>query len=84
MAEAADEQYLGLVPLNLAIYNWEFASHCTSVPAYSAVYGGHAVNVGDNRYPWTRRAPRLRPFPHSPTSQHTSPHPTLLNVGRHY
>eukprot|EP01051_Picozoa_sp_SAG22_P023185 SAG22_NODE_5869_length_939_cov_0.986905_1_plen_272_part_01 len=56
IAEAADEQYLGLVPINLAIYNWEFPSHCTSVPAYSAVYGGYAVNVGDNRYPWTSRA----------------------------
>ena len=34
----AMNRYLGLVPLNLAIYSHEFTSHCTSVPAYQAVY----------------------------------------------
>ena len=38
ISEAMNEQYLGNVPLNLAIYNHEFTSHCTSVPAYQAVY----------------------------------------------
>lgn len=56
ISEAMNEQYLGLVPLNLAIYNHEFTSHCTSVPAYQAVYGGWSLNVGDNRYPWSSRA----------------------------
>ena len=36
--------------------NHEYTSHCTSVPAYQAVYGGFAINVGDNRYPFTSRA----------------------------
>ena len=60
ISEAMNEQWLGLVPMNLAIYNHEYTSHCTSVPAYQAVYGGWAVNVGDNRYPWSSRANRTR------------------------
>jgi hypothetical protein len=35
-------------------------SHCTSVPAYQAVYGGWAINVGDNRFPWSSRAHRMQ------------------------
>jgi hypothetical protein len=60
ISESMNEQYLGLVPLNLAIYNHEFTSHCTSVPAYQAVYGGWAINVGDNRFPWSSRAHRMQ------------------------
>ena len=60
ISEAMDEQYLAQIPLNLAIYNHEFTAHCTSVPAYQAVYGGWAINVGDNRFPWSSRAERMQ------------------------
>jgi hypothetical protein len=60
ISEAQNEQYLAQIPLNLAIYNHEYTSHCTSVPAYQAVYGGWALNVGDNRFPWSSRAHRMQ------------------------
>jgi hypothetical protein len=28
------------------------------VPAYAAIYGGHVINMGDNRFPWDSRAVR--------------------------
>ena len=51
MSESINEQYIGEVSFNLAIYDYQGAIHCTQVPAYQAVYGGYTLNVGDNRYP---------------------------------
>lgn len=51
MSESINEQYMGEVSFNLAIYDYQGAIHCNQVPAYQAVYGGYALNVGDNRYP---------------------------------
>jgi hypothetical protein len=51
MSESINEQYIGEVSFNLAIYDYEGAIHCSQVPAYQAVYGGYTLNVGDNRYP---------------------------------
>ena len=54
----ASEQYIGRVVPNLAIYTFGAGTHCSVVPAYSAVYGGFAINMGDNRFPWDSRAVR--------------------------
>jgi hypothetical protein len=51
MSESINEQYIGELSFNLAIYDYQGAIHCTQVPAYQAVYGGFTLNVGDNRYP---------------------------------
>ena len=57
-SESMDEQYIGEISVNLAIYSWSANSFCSAVPAYQAVYGGYVVNMGDNRFPWQSRAYR--------------------------
>eukprot|EP01044_Picomonas_judraskeda_P019080 COSAG03_NODE_3941_length_1750_cov_1.251816_1_plen_157_part_00 len=48
ISESNSEAYLGSLHAFLAIYGW---SQCTTVPAFQAVYGGYAVNVGNDG--WT-------------------------------
>ena len=58
-SESMNEQYLGQIGVNLAIYTFGDAmQHCQggatatrAVPAYSSVYGGMVINMGDNRFP---------------------------------